>query len=208
MNVKLTLFHFTELQRNGFNLDMIFLLKLAEEGHDLVSLCEGNAKLEIICQGVYRKGLISQDHKITRIGKNVLEFLKQEAPKDKIVKNKSVNEDFEKWWKAYPGTDTFEYKGKKFAGSRSLRSDKENCKTRFNSIIVEGEYSVDDLIAALEFDITQKKENSLKTGMNKLSFMQNSYTYLNQRSFEPFIELVKEGVKIIESSNLTGGTDI
>jgi hypothetical protein len=186
---------------------MIFLLKLAEEGHDLISLCEGNAKLEIICQGVYRKGLISQDHKITRIGKNVLEFLKEEAPKDKIVKNKSVSADFERWWKTYPGTDTFEYKGKKFSGSRSLRADKENCKTRFNSILVEGEYTVDDLISALEFDVAQKKENSLKTGMNKLSFMQNSYTYLNQRSFEPFIELVKEGVKVNESNNLKG-TDI
>lgn len=208
MNIKLTVFHFKELQRNGFNLDMIFLLKLAEEGHDLISLCNGNAKLEIICQGVYRKGLLSQDHKITKIGKNVLEFLKEEAPKDKIVKSKTVNSDFERWWKTYPGTDTFEYKGKKFSGSRSLRSDKENCKTRFNSIIVEGEYTVDDLVSALEFDVMQKKENSLKTGMNKLSFMQNSYTYLNQRSFEPFIELVKEGVKINESNNSIGSTDI
>ena len=208
MNLKLTLFHFKEIQRNGFNLDMIFMLKMAEEGHDIRELCKENAKLEIICQGVYRKGLISQDHKITTIGKNLLNFLKEEAPKDKIVKTKPVNEDFEKWWKAYPGTDTFEHKGKKFSGSRSLRTDKENCKLRFNAILAEGEYSVDDLVSALEFDVLQKKENSLKTGMNKITFMQNSLTYLNQRTFEPFIELVKEGMTIVETNKPVGGTDI
>jgi len=38
--------------------------------------------------------------------------------------------------------------------------------------------------------------------------MQNSLTYLNQRSFEPFIELVKEGKKVIEEPIVKGGTDI
>lgn len=208
MNVKLTLFHFKELQKNGFNLDMIFMLKLAEEGYDIIEISKGNAKLEIVCQGVYRKGLISQDHKITTVGKNILAFLKEEAPKEKMVKVKVVNEDFEKWWKAYPGTDTFEHKGKKFSGSRSLRTDKENCKLRFNAILAEGEYSVDELVTALEFDVLQKKENSVKTGMNKITFMQNSLTYLNQRTFEPFIELVKEGISVVESNKPVGGTDI
>jgi hypothetical protein len=187
---------------------MIFLLKLAEEGHDLIAVCEGNVKLEMICQGVYRKGLISQDHKITRVGKNVLSFIKETAPKETVLKTKTINEDFERWWKAYPGTDTFEHNGKKFSGSRSLRNDKENCKLRFNSILAEGEYTVDDLIAALEFDVLQKKENSVKTGSNKLTFMQNSYAYLNQRTFESFIELIKTGVKVEETNKIIGGTDI
>jgi hypothetical protein len=187
---------------------MVFLLKLAEEGHDLIAVCEGNAKLEMICQGVYRKGLISQDHKITTIGKNVLSFIKEPAPKETVLKTKTVSEDFERWWKAYPGTDTFEYNGKKFSGSRSLRNDKENCKIRLNSILAEGEYTVEDLIAALEFDVLQKKENSIKTGSNKLTFMQNSYAYLNQRTFESFIELVKAGVKVEETNKTIGGTDI
>jgi len=208
MNVKLTLYHFKELLKNGFTLDMVFLLKLAEEGHDLVAVCEGNAKLEMICQGVYRKGLISQDHKITTIGKNVLSFIKEPAPKETVLKTKTVSEDFERWWKAYPGTDTFEHRSKKFSGSRSLRNDKENCKIRLNSILAEGEYTVDDLIAALEFDVLQKKENSIKTGSNKLTFMQNSYAYLNQRTFESFIELVKAGVKVEETNKTIGGTDI
>ena len=38
--------------------------------------------------------------------------------------------------------------------------------------------------------------------------MQNSLTYLNQRTFEPFIEIIKEG-KVIESNDYyAGSTDI
>jgi hypothetical protein len=74
--------------------------------------------------------------------------------------------------------------------------------------LIEGEYSASILINALLYDITQKKEMSVKTGNNKLSYMQNSLTYLTQRSYEPFIELMNEGVVIQESNNVQHGTDI
>lgn len=64
------------------------------------------------------------------------------------------------------------------------------------------------MISALEYEVLQKKENSIKTKTNKLSFMQNSLTYLNQCTFEPFIELVREGHKVIETTTVSGGTDI
>ncbi len=38
--------------------------------------------------------------------------------------------------------------------------------------------------------------------------MQNSFTYLNQRSYESFIELIKEGGKVEETDKPVGGTDI
>jgi hypothetical protein len=208
MNVKLTLYHFKELLKNGFTLDMVFLLKLVEEGHDLKDACNGDPKLEILAQGIYRKGLISGDNKITLTGKNVLKFLKEEAPKDKIIKKKPATEDFQRWWKAFPGTDTFKHKDKSFSGSRSLRRDVENCRLKFNAILSEGEYTADDLVAAVEFDVLQKKENSYKSGENKLKYMQNSLTYLTQRSFEPFIELVKQGITIEEKPKPVGTTDI
>lgn len=208
MNVKLTLYHFKELLKNGFTLDMVFLLKLVEEGHDLKDACSGDPKLEILAQGIYRKGLISGENKITLTGKNVLKFLKEEAPKDKIIKKKLASEDFQRWWKAFPGTDTFKHKDKSFAGSRSLRRDVENCRLKFNAILSEGEYTADDLIAAVEFDVLQKKENSYKAGENKLKYMQNSLTYLTQRSFEPFIELVKQGITVEEKPKIVGTTDI
>jgi hypothetical protein len=38
--------------------------------------------------------------------------------------------------------------------------------------------------------------------------MQNSLTYLNQRSFEPFIDLLKEGYVVEDKAPTNGGTDI
>jgi hypothetical protein len=204
MNVTLSLYHFEGLLKSGYTLDMVFLLKLAEEGHDIKELCKGNEKMEVIYQSVYRKALVSKDNKVTIIGRNLLEFLKEKAPKNKTVKKIPASEDFKRWWKAYPGTDTFRHKNKAFGGSRSLRRDEENCKIKFNAILSQGEYTADELIAALELDVLQKKDKSVATGDNKLSFMQNSLTYLIQRSYEPFIELVKEQI----TSKPIGSTDI
>ena len=56
--------------------------------------------------------------------------------------------------------------------------------------------------------LTKPKENSVKAKANKLTYMQNSLSYLNQRAFEPFIELIKEGNKIEEASEQFKGFDI
>ena len=155
-----------------------------------------------------RKGLISEtDEKITTQGVELLKFMETKEA-TKIVKRKPATSEFEEWWKAYPGTDTFTHKGKKFSGNRGLRQNKDECRLRFDKILLEGEYTAAQLIEALAFDVLQKKENSVKTGNNKLTYMQNSLTYLNQRSFEAFIELIKEGAKVEEANKPVGGTDI
>jgi len=174
MNLKVTPYHFEELIKKSYSLDLIFLLKLIEEQFDIQPLCNNSMKEE----------------------------------STKIVKKKPATTEFEEWWKEYPGTDTFVYKGKKFTGSRSLRRDKDECRLRFDKILLEGEYTATQLIEALKFDVLQKKENSVKTGTNRLAYMQSSNTYLNQRSYEPFIELIKEGAKIEEAPKVVGGTDI
>jgi hypothetical protein len=58
--------------------------------------------------------------------------------------------------------------------------------------VAEGDYTADDLIKALEYDVKQKRNASVLSKTNKITYMQNSLTYLNQRTFEPFIELMKE----------------
>ena len=203
----LTFYHFRELHKKGYTLDMVYLTELAQQGIDIKQLCEETPKLGVLFQGVVRKGLITEDGGISTVGIDLLEFLKTEGEEVTLTRKK-INDDFERWWKAYPGTDSFTYKGKSFSGSRSMRVRKEECKIKFKKILEEGEYTVDELIAALEYEVLQKKENSIKAGANKLIFQQNSLTYLNQRTFEPFIELVKSGQTIKESQHVAGGTDI
>lgn len=207
MKLNVTLSHFEELVKKTYSLDLVFLLKLVEENVDLSELCNDSARVCALVQSLVRKGLITEEHKLTLQGEEILRFIETEG-EVKIAKKKAPDTDFEEWWKAYPGTDTFAHKGMKFGGHRTLRQNKEECKLKFDKILLEGEYVAADLIAALNFDVMQKKENSVKQRSNKLTYMQNSLTYLNQRSYEPFIELIREGTKIDEANKPTGGTDI
>lgn len=166
---------------------MIYLLTLINDGYDVTEMCESNIKIKTLHQSLIRKGLVVDG--LTTIGKELIAFLGTEGTTELQKKKPSVDE-FDAWWKAYPGTDNFTYKGTKFTGSRTLRQNKDECKIRWNKILLEGEYTAKQLTEALIYDVTQKKEASIKEKRNKLTFMQNSLTYLNQRSFEPFIELI------------------
>ena len=208
MNLTLTFSHFKELTKAGYSLDMLCFITLVEEGNDVDVMCTDDAKMKMLYQTVRRKGLLSESNKITIIGKEVLSFLNEKIEQPKIPKKKKTDSDFDKWWMTYPGTDTFTYKSQSFTGTRGMRVKKEDCKLKFNTILSEGEYTSQELIAALEYEILQKKENSIKTKVNRLTFMQNSLTYLNQRSFEPFIELIREGKTIKESAEPIKGMDI
>jgi len=206
MKLKIAPSNFIELIKKQYSLDNIYMLKMIDEGIDLEEACTGSARFNSLYTSLERKGLVSGG-KVTMIGKELIVFTESESA-DKIVKRKPATSEFAMWWAAYPGTDTFEHKGRKFIGSRSLRQNKDECRLKFDKILIEGEYSVGELIAALEYDVLMKKENSVKTGNNKLSYMQNSLTYLNQRSFESFIELIREGKAEKEEKQIGGAIDI
>ena len=206
----LTYSHFEDILKNGFSLDMIFILKIIQkEKCNIKDLCADNPKISVIYQTLVRKGLISEDSKILLQGKSLLDFLSTPLDEKKFDKRTEVSDDkFNLWWSAYPGTDTFTHKSVSFSGSRSFKVNKDECKIKLNKILEEGEYTLEELIEALKFDVLQKKENSVKNLTNKLMYMQGSLTYLNQRSYEPFIELIKEGQKIVETVVIQKGTDI
>ena len=208
MNIKVTPYHFEQLLKDGFTLDMIFLLKLIDEEFDIKTLAEGGPKTDMLCQTLRRKGLMSEQFKITVLGRNLLEFMNSRAKTSKIVKKTQTFAEFERWWAAFPGTDIFTHKGKSFSGGRTLRVYKDDCQLKLDAILAEGEYTVDQLIAALEYEVLQKKENSFKTGTNRLTYMQGSLTYLNQRSFQNYIELINQGVVIKEADEPIKGMDI
>ena len=206
----LTYSHFEDLLKNGYSLDMIFILKLIhKEKCNIKDLCADNPKISVIYQTLVRKGLISEDSKVLLQGKSILDFLSTPLEEKKFDKKETISDDkFSLWWSSFPGTDTFTHKGVSFSGSRSLKINRDECKIRLTKILEEGEYTIDQLVDALKFDVLQKKENSVKHLTNKLSYMQGSLTYLNQRSYEPFIELINEGQKVVETTVVQGGTDI
>lgn len=199
---------FEELIKKGYNLDVIFLLKLIDEQFDISSLCEGSMKIDSVYQSLIRKALITKDDVLTLIGKDLLEFIDAKST-GKIIKRKPATVDFEEWYKTYPGTDEFTYKGKTFKGTRALRKNKDACRLKYDKIILEGDYTAAELLEALNYEILQKKESSIDTNRNALTFMQGSEPYLNQRGMDSYIELIKSGAKLdVAPQKPQGGTDI
>jgi len=191
--MKITLNKLEQLYKSGYSLDIVFFLKMIQEGSVIGEVCEGNPKLEALYQSLIRKGLITEKDELTIAGEALIKFLNTKE-KVKLVKKSTEPSVFDQWWAAYPATDTFKYKNKTFYGTRSLKAGKEECKIKLEAILNEKEYTLEVLIKALEFEVVQKKENSIKTGANKLTYMQNSLTYLNQRTYESFVDLIKEGI--------------
>jgi hypothetical protein len=191
--MKITLNKLEQLYRSGYSLDIVFFLKMIQEGSVIGEVCEGNPKLEALYQSLIRKGLITEKDELTITGEALLKFLNTKETV-KLVKKSNEPSVFDQWWTAYPATDTFKYKNKTFYGTRSLKANKEECKIKIEAILNEKEYTLEMLIKALQFEVIQKKENSIKTGTNRLTYMQNSLTYLNQRTYESFVDLIKEGI--------------
>ena len=207
MKLELNPDHFVELIKKSYSLDHIYLLNLLNKNYDLSLIINESVKIKALVSTLIRKGLITETNELTVNGKELLIFLNTKTSK-KFIKKKVESSEFDKWWSAYPGTDTFTYKGKIFNGSRTIRCAKEDCRLKFDKILLEGEYTTEQLIEALKYDVLQKKESSVIEKKNKLSFIQNSLTYLNQRSFEPFIELINSGVTVKQAYVPRGSTDI
>src|SRR6476620_11817012 len=183
MELKISINKLAELYSRGYNGDIILLLLAIKNNEDIPDQIQ-YSKTEDKC---VRKGLIS-GNKLTKVGEELLEFL--DKPETEKFEKKKLNEDvFLRFWQLFPATDSFEYKGRSFLGSRGLRVKKDDCRIKLNAILSLGEYNIEDILRATEYDIFLKKEQSFKTGQNKLSYIHNSLTYLNQLSFEPFIEL-------------------
>jgi len=205
MTIEITPNQFLQLAKKAYSLDMLYLLKLIEQEIDIEPLCS-SARVKNIVSGLLRKGLITEKG-LSLKGKELLEFISENKIGATLNKKKDTIDTFDTWWKAYPGTDTFKEGSKIFKGSRSLRVNKEKCRIKFNKILNEGEYDANILITAMLYDVTQKKQLSIKKNENKLTYMQNSLTYLNQRSYEPFIELIQSGIRN-EISKRATETDI
>jgi len=208
---KLTISHFEQLLKQSYSLDQIYLLKLVEANVDIQPSIDGSMKIAGLYQSLVRKGLISDvTQAITQTGRELLTYVDSEM-KEPIKKKKQNSSDFDNWWNTFPSTDNFEYKGKNFLGSRGLKRAREDCRIKFNKILSEGDSTAEEIVKATLLDVFLKKEASVKFGENRLKYIQNSLTYLTQRSFEPFVEMVRTGIdpkQMHESTPTKKGTDV
>lgn len=206
MKLDLTIDHYQELIKKSYSLDAIFLLNLISENYDVSPMTEDSAKVKAIYKSLLRKGIITEEDKLTTLGLDILEFISKKG-NTKFIKKKTIKSDFDDWWEIYPRTDAFMMGNIRFHGTRGLRVDKEECRLAYNKLINEGKFSKEDIINATLYDIKQRKSNSLKKRENQLTFLVNSARYLKKGFFEPFVPLSKNGTSN-EFKPVVGTTDI
>lgn len=201
-----------------YSLDVVFMLKLVEKGVDLASFCEG-AKLTNLFQLMLRKGLMNDEGtQLTTMGKELLALVTVEWEEgDDIITDgvkrvsltKPKSTDFDEWWALYPASDAFELRGKTFKRTRTLKVDPDGCRIKFDKILLEGKYSLEEMKKAIEMEVRDKQERSMREGKNCLTFMVGSSVYLNQRRYEPYIEDIRKGICVEnETENRFDGINI
>lgn len=193
---------FKEIQKSRLTLDQIFYLEACKYSLDLQGIVDSD-KLMTWRQSLARKGLITDSQQVTIEGETLLKLVGSGLPfKGALEERKSkVASDFDRWWLAYPPSNKLEIAGKVWKGTRGLRVSKEKCRTLFETIVNEGEYTADDIIRALEYEISLKTEESIRKNENAMGYMKNSHAWLYQRAFEGLVEESKgnEGTKSINN---------
>lgn len=99
-----------------------------------------------------------------------------------VVENK-----FLELWDIFPGSANFSYRGMEFRSSRVLKSNKQVCQMLYNSAVIQGIATEDQIISATKFMIEEAKKESFDTGVNKLQFLSSLEVYLRQGKYMGFI---------------------
>ena len=193
-----------EVMAIGIDLNHVYLLDSIDKGLNI----NKNAKINGWLQTLVRHGYLDNNHIISDTAKVLLTDLrtgKKNIAKERLAVVEQQMDGFDLWWEAYPKNDVFEYKGKKFSGGRGLRIKKPECKKKFEAIVFSGKFTAQELVDALVYEVNQKKEESLKSGVNKLSYMKATEAYLNSGMYENFIDVAKEK-RWTQPTNSAGGT--
>jgi hypothetical protein len=187
MKLDITDTHFIELQKKGITMDMVLILSWLNQNLSITHIKEGSKKIDAIYKTMVRKDLISPDtDDLTRLGMEVITFIGNKTNKT-FLKPKVESSEFDEWWSIFPPNDKFEVKGKKFGPTRAFKTKKDDCRTLFNKLILDEKFTAEEIINATKYDINLKKDRSYTTGSNQLKYLQNSYTYLYQKTFDGFV---------------------
>lgn len=116
----------------------------------------------------------------------------------------STDNQFEEWWKTYPTTPawTSDDKRTKFIGSRALKNiTKAKAKKEYLSVLNQG-IKHEEMLEALKYEIQLKKLDSIKKNENQLEYFKGMESYLNQKRYLLFVEMLREENVIHLSENI------
>lgn len=211
-------FHFNdliikELKRTKLNFDHVFILRCLYNGEfgllDIYDEDFTNSTVIGFYNTLERKKFIIKDPNMTSYyiismdGKEFYEklymFSTGEIVSSVIPTRKIREEGFLEWWNLYPSNSKWKdnTSGIEFKEARPLRTGKEQCKKKYDSIINTGVVTHRELINCLKYEIKSRKIDSLKNNKNQMCFMKGSLSYLNQEAYVSYIDEVRKNPEFI-----------
>ena len=136
------------------------------------------------------------------------------ASVDSPVKSKKVkvvddqDNGFEVFWITFPISAQFEYKGVLFKSERTLKSQKQVCKAKYNKLLAEDKISPDVLLRCLQVEVATRKEESYNDWkkQNKLQYMPGCEVWLNGKSYIGYLDrqmpVVVQEKKVQQSADI------
>lgn len=165
----------------GMNLSHIWLISELKKG-------KKHEGIELIYAYLKRKEYVDNDLNLTVEGDRVYKYVFKDAKKKK--RNKVVDDYFDIWWSAYPSNTSWEepITKKKWANSRILRSRGNDCSYLYYRFLEDNPtITHEDMLSAIDYIVYNAKEATIliNRGLpenrrhNKMDFLKNSHTFLN-----------------------------
>jgi hypothetical protein len=172
------------LLKKGLDINHLYILTMISQQVDLSAIPKANDWK----QTLIRKGFLTESLTLTMRGEQLFEeVLNGEVVAPQVFSKQ--DDPFEKWWsEAYPRTDAFEYKGRKFPGMQKKHYKKEESRKEYWAAINETKDTHEDIYWATICNVEAAKELSLIKGHSQIHYIPNSKRYLELRFYEPFVE--------------------
>lgn len=201
------------LRSNGLTLNELFILECFyfEENKDFLEVYEipsiKDLQLSMSYQFLKKNDFIIEDPNdsskiiISIKGKNLLHALQINLESKQVGENisaqaavvdlnKTPDECFEEWWKAYPTTPAWvsDDGSTKFVASRNLKNlTKAKAKPKYLKLLNQG-IKHEDLMGSLRYEIKMKKLDSIKKNANQMEFFKGMDSYFNSERYLLHIE--------------------
>lgn len=164
-------------------------------GMQVIKNGELNNSHKHIISALKRKMWIEDDLKYLNIaGLDVLRQLEELEKNPKELKKRQIEDNFkealrnkfEEWWSIYPSSNNFTFRSIPFIGTQSKKIKKDDCFDVFCKLTLK--FNPDVIIAATSNHVEIAKIESYNKGVNQITFIPNSYRYLKEELFIPFIK--------------------
>lgn len=179
------------IMNEGLDLNMVWILETLARKELSIDIIP-SSKFSSWVQTLKRKQFLTEAGTVSTKGAALLAQLGATVPG--LSTYMPTVDMFNIWWSSYPPTATFTYRGVSFTSSQVKRIKKTLCRRAWDEILLEGEYTADQIVNGTRNHIAMAMEESVKNKENRVHFIFNSERYIRERCFAPYIETVEAQV--------------